>query len=253
MENKALYIQYIVLKDDMKMDAKVYPFNIPLIKNFKKIQFNKPVTFIIGENGTGKSTFLEAVAVSYGFNPEGGSKNFNFNTKETHSNFYKYLRIGKSYKRASDGYFLRAESFYNVASNIDELDKLDKETSSLPRLVNSYGGKSLHNQSHGESFLSLLENRLCGNGLYMFDEPEAALSPMKLLNLLTMMDNLVNNNSQFIICTHSPILMAYPKAEIYEINDGELKLAAYEDTKHFSITKYFMLNYKEMIKNLGIE
>jgi predicted ATPase len=238
-----------MLKDGINKELKNYPFNIPLIKNFRKIKFNKPVTFIIGENGTGKSTLLEAIAVSYGFNAEGGSKNFNFKTKETHSDFYKYLRIGKSFNKLSDGYFLRAESYYNVASNIDELDK----GGGGPQIKESYGGKSLHNQSHGESFLALLKNRLGGNGLYVFDEPEAALSPMKLLELLVIMDNLVKNNSQFIISTHSPILMAYPDAEIFEINNGKLKLTAFEDTNHFAVTKYFLLNYKQMIKNMGIE
>ncbi|GHT69814.1 ABC transporter ATP-binding protein [Spirochaetia bacterium] len=249
MEKNPLHIQYIALKDgSIKRDLKDYPFNIPLIGKFKEFTFSKPVTFFIGENGTGKSTLLEAIAVSCGFNAEGGSKNFNFNTKETHSDFYKYLRIGKSYNAIHDGYFLRAESLYNLASNIDEL-----ASDGYSSLYDSYGGKSLHEQSHGESFLALLKNRLGGNGLYLFDEPEAALSPMKLLELLVIIDDLVQNNSQFIICTHSPILMAYPNAEIYEIHDGELVLTAFEDTNHYSLTKYFLSNYKQMIKKLGIE
>ncbi|GHU70128.1 ABC transporter ATP-binding protein [Spirochaetia bacterium] len=196
---------------------------------------------------------LEAIAVSCGFNAEGGTKNFNFNTKQTHSDFYKYLRIGKSYNAIHDGYFLRSESYYNVASNMDELDIDEPGAVYTPPIRDSYGGKSLHEQSHGESFLSLLKNRLGGNGLYLFDEPEAALSPMKLLELLIIIDDLVQNNSQFIICTHSPILMAYPNAEIYEIHNGELVLTAFEDTNHYSLTKYFLSNYKQMIKNLGIE
>ena len=248
IEETSLHIQYVALKDGVKRNLKEYPFIIPLIKNFKKITFNKPVTFIIGENGSGKSTLLEAIAVSYGFNPEGGSKNFNFNTKDTHSKLFKYLKIVKSLNRVNDGFFLRAESFYNVASNIDELSEGD------PLFYEkNYGGKSLHAQSHGESFLSLLNNRLRGNGVYIFDEPEAALSPMKLLELLSIMDDLVKNNSQFIISTHSPILMAYPNAEIYEIQDGTLELTDYEDTNHYSMTKYFLSNYKQMIKNLGLE
>jgi predicted ATPase len=245
---KPLHIQYVVLKDGIKKDTKTFPFNIPLIKQFRRITFNKPVTFIIGENGSGKSTLLEAIAVSFGFNPEGGTRNFNFKTKETHSDLYKYLKIVKSYNSTDDGYFLRAESFYNVASNIDILNEIGPKP-----LYDSYGGKSLHDQSHGESFFALLENRLGGNGVYIFDEPESALSPMRLLRFLVIIDNLVKNNSQFIISTHSPILMAYPNAEIYEINDDKLKLTAFEETEHFSITKYFMLNYKQMIKNLGIE
>jgi predicted ATPase len=247
-EINPLPIQYIVLKNGIKKDIKKYPFNIPFIKKLKKIIFNMPVTFIIGENGTGKSTLLEAIAVSYGFNPEGGSKNFNFKTKETHSELYKYLIIGKSFNIVNDGFFLRGESFYNVASYIDKLVEEDG-----PSLYNSYGGKSLHDQSHGESFLSLINNRLRRNGVYIFDEPETALSPMKILNLLVIIDDLVKNNSQFIISTHSPILMAYPKAEIYEIKNDKLILTKYEDTRHYSITKYFMLNYKKMINDLGLE
>jgi predicted ATPase len=248
IETKTLPVQYITLNDRIKRDLKKYPFTIPLIRNFKKITLNMPVTFIVGENGMGKSTLLEAIAVSYGFNPEGGSKNFNFKTKETHSELYKFLRIGKSFNAMTDGYFLRGETFYNVASNVD---KLAEEGGAS--LFNSYGGKSLHDQSHGESFLSLLNNRLRGNGLYIFDEPETALSPMKLLNLLVIIDNLVKNNSQFIISTHSPILMAYPKAEIYEIKNDALILTNYEDTTHYAITKYFISNHKKMIQDLGIE
>ena len=248
LKNKPLPVQYIVLNNEIKKDSKKYPFNIPFIKNFKKFMFNMPVTFIVGENGTGKSTLLEAIAVSYGFNPEGGAKNFNFNTKNTHSELYKYFRIGKSFNSVNDGYFLRGESFYNLASNIDKL--VEEGGGSL---YNSYGGKSLHNQSHGESFLSLMNNRLRGNGLYIFDEPETALSPMKILNLLIIIDDLVKNNSQFIISTHSPILMSYQKAEIHEIKNDRLILTEYEETSHFEITKYFMLNYKKMINDLGIE
>jgi predicted ATPase len=167
----------------------------------------------------------------------------------THSDFYKYLKIGKSLIKPKDGFFLRAESFYNVATNIDELGVTEyygDRSLSVPV-------KSLHDQSHGESFLSLLKYRLWGNGVYIFDEPESAFSPMRLLEILVIIDNLVKNNSQFIISTHSPILMAYPKAEILEIKDGKLILTEFEDTNHYSITKYFLLNHKKMIKELGIE
>ena len=247
-ETKPLPIEYISLKNEVKRDLKKYPFNIPLINNFKKLALKKPVTFIIGENGSGKSTLLEAIAIAYGFNAEGGSKNFNFETKSSHSEFHKYLKIVKSFNAATDGFFLRAESFYNVSSNIDELAEY-KESS----FYESYGGKSLHDQSHGESFFSLLKFRLRGNGVYIFDEPESAFSPMRLLSVLSLIDNLVKNNSQFIISTHSPVLTAYPKAEIYEIRDGKLILTEYEDTNHYTLTKYFMNNYKKMINELGID
>ena len=227
-----------------------YPFTIPVIRNFKQIEFQKPVTFIIGENGTGKSTLIEAFATCYGFNPEGGSKNFNFNTASSHSLFYKFLKISKTANFATDGYFLRAESFYNVAS---EIDRLDREGGGGRPIKESYGGISLHEQSHGESFFSLLMHRLGGNGMYMFDEPEAALSPMRLLTLLVRLDELVKQNSQFIIATHSPILMAYPNSEIFEIKDGHLQKTKYEDTEHFQITKYFMNCPQKMMQDLGIE
>jgi predicted ATPase len=248
MKAKLLHIQYIKLKERIEKDTDNYPFNIPLIRNFKEIEFKKPVTFIVGENGTGKSTLLEAFAVAYGFNPEGGSKNFNFKTRDTHSSFHECLRIAKTVNRAKDGYFLRQESFYNLATNIDELDKIPGRRP----LIDSYGGISLHKQSHGESFFTLLKNRLRGDGVYMFDEPEAAFSPMRLLGFLIIIDELVKSNSQFIISTHSPILMAYPNADIYEIVNGKLQLTELEDTRHFSVTKYFMMNYRKMIKNLGI-
>jgi predicted ATPase len=248
MKTRPLHIQYIRLKDDIERDTNSYPFNIPLIRNFKKIEFKKPVTFICRENGTGKSTLLEAFAISYGFNTEGGSKNFNFKTRDIHSSFHECLRIGKTVNHAKDGFFLRPESFYNLATNIDELDK----DPGGPRIIESYGGISLHEQSHAENFWSLLKNRLGGNGVYIFDEPETAFSPMRLLELLVIIDELVKSNSQFIISTHSPILMAYPNADIYEIVNDRLQLTEFEDTRHFSVTKYFLMNYKKMIENLGI-
>ncbi|MDR1887370.1 MAG: AAA family ATPase [Prevotellaceae bacterium] len=175
--NTHLYIEKFFLKNGMETDTEHYPFNIPVIRNFRKLEFHKPVTFIIGENGTGKSTLLEAFAVAYGFNPEGGSRNFNFST---------------------------------------------------------------------------LQNRLGGNGVYMFDEPEAALSPMRLLALLVRMDELVKANSQFIISTHSPIVMMYPDADIYEIEDGKLQLAKLENTRHFVITKYCIQNRDKILAELGV-
>ena len=249
MGSFAVHIDRVFLNEKRKRNLKEYPFTIPVIRNFKKIEFRKPVTFIIGENGTGKSTLLEAFAVAYGLNPEGGSKNFNFNTMSSHSDLYDFLKISKTPNYAKDSYFLRAESYYNVAT---EIEKLDEEGMGR-KIIDSYGGKSLHKQSHGESFFALLMHRLGGNGMYFFDEPEAALSPMRLLEFLVRMDNLVKRNSQFIIATHSPILMAYPNAEIFEIKDGKLKKTTYEETEHYQITRYFINNPKGMIHNLGIE
>lgn len=210
------------------------------------LDFDCPVTFLVGENGTGKSTLLEGIAVACGFNPEGGTRNFSFSTRDTHSDLGEYLTpVRKRYPR--DGFFLRAESFYNVATNID---KMDEEPSSCPRLIDSYGGVSLHNQSHGESFLALVQNRFGGEGLYLLDEPEAALSPSRLLTLMGEMDQLVKANSQFIVATHSPILMAFPQARIYELSGEGVQAADYRETEHYQLTKRFLDDPERMLHYL---
>lgn len=208
--------------------------------------FESNVVFLVGENGTGKSTLLEAIAVSLGFNPEGGTKNFNFATDETHSGLFRHLRVSRS-AYFKDGFFLRAESFYNVASNID---KLDGEPSFGPLLIDSYGGLSLHKQSHGESFLALVQNRFGGNGLYLLDEPEAALSPTRLMSLMIEMNELVKKNSQFIIATHSPILMAFPHAQVIVLTEDCIRTVPYKDTEHYMLTKQFLNDPEHMLKHL---
>lgn len=229
--------------------SNLYISELPVVKHLLKmgrLEFRKPVTFLVGENGTGKSTLLEAIAVAVGFNAEGGGRNFNFSTNASHSPLWEYIETIKGFA-AKDGFFLRAESLYNLASNIDEMDKLP---SFDPRVIESYGGVSLHKQSHGESFLSLIQNRLFGNGLYIFDEPEAALSPMRLLTLIAEIDRLVQNNSQIIIATHSPILMACPNAEIIELSKDGINKVDYFETEHYKVTKQFLDNPERMIKYL---
>lgn len=210
------------------------------------LNFDRPVTFLVGENGTGKSTLLEGIAVACGFNPEGGTRNFNFSTRATHSVLGEYLTPArKRYPR--DGFFLRAESFYNVATNIDEMDE---EPSFSPRLIDSYGGVSLHSQSHGESFLALVQNRFGGEGLYLLDEPEAALSPTRQLSLLALLDQLVREDSQLIIATHSPILMALPGAEILQFSQERVEPVSYRDTEHYQITRRFLEDPDRMLRYL---
>ena len=162
-----------------------YIDSIPALRSLDRLRFSQPVTFFVGENGSGKSTLLEAIAANYGLNPEGGSANFHFSTQSTHSALYRAIRLGKSPSRPQDAFFLRAESFYNVASEVDRLE------AEQPGMLDSYGGISLHGQSHGESFLSLVLHRFRGRGLYLLDEPEAALSPLRQLSLLRAMRDLV--------------------------------------------------------------
>lgn len=238
-----LYIRAVRLKPHSD-DVLGYTAAIPAIRNLKRLQLKSPVTFFVGENGSGKSTLLEAIAVAFGFNPEGGTQNFHFSTSETHSPLYRFLTLEKGIHRPKDGFFLRAESFYNVASEVDRLEEVDRG------LLRSYGGKSLHGQSHGESFLSLALNRFGGKGLYLLDEPEAALSPQNQLTLLSRIHQLVQLNSQFIIATHSPILMACPEAEIYAISAEGAVSTEYEQTEHYQITKSFLENPKRMLRYL---
>lgn len=223
-----------------------YPFNIPCLKSFKELTFHPNVTFITGENGVGKSTLIEAIAIYLGFNAEGGSKNFNFSSTETHSKLHDYLTISRSFKKPKDGFFLRGESFYNVASQIDKLDK----DGGGNKIIDSYGGVSLHEQSHGESFWALFMNRFGGNGVYILDEPESALSATKQIAMLSKINSLVGKNSQFIITTHSPILLAYPNASIYEMADGKTTKVKYEESEIYRVYKSFLDNPKRILDDL---
>ena len=219
LSENALYIKYIRLKEAGDLPHE-YPYTVPALAGFSGLRFRRPVTFIVGENGMGKSTLLEAIAVKAGFNAEGGSKNFRFATRETHSPLYGNLVLGRGLQ-PRDG------------------------------IHRYYGDKSLHRQSHGESFLSLLEHRLRGNGLYIFDEPEAALSPSRQMYMLCRIKQLVESGSQFIVSTHSPIVMAYPGADIYEIADNGLQLTELEQTPHYLLMKRFCLDHEGMLRQLG--
>ena len=242
-----LYIRRITMETEPERGS--YLRDIPAICHLMKdkfIELSKNITFFVGENGSGKSTLLEAIAVNFGFNAEGGSRNFVFSTTSTHSDLYKNIRLGKGL-RPKDGFFLRAESFYNAASYIDELDR---EAPSFHKLIDSYGGVSLHNQSHGESFLALVQNRFGDNGLYILDEPEAALSPMRIMTLMVEIDRLRRAGSQFIIATHSPILLTIPDSEIFEFSENGISKVHYKDTEHYQITRNFLENPEKMLKYL---
>ncbi|MBN3264347.1 AAA family ATPase [Pectobacterium brasiliense] len=244
------YVSRIELVHDKVDSFEVYPFSIPSIRSLDKLDLHPKVTFFIGENGSGKSTLLEAIAVSMGFNPEGGTRNFNFGTRTSHSRLSHFLRVAKGIKKPRNGFFLRAESFFNVAT---EIERLDSEPSFGPPVINSYGGHSLHEQSHGESFMALLLNRFGKEGIYLLDEPEAALSPSKQLAALARMHDLIQEGSQFVIATHSPILMAYPDATIFQFGEDGIQQVAYEDTEHYQITRAFLNNPERMLRELMAE
>ena len=230
-------IQHISI-DWNKIEENSYLRKIEAIHNLEKLVFEKPITFLVGENGSGKSTLLEAIAVAYGFNPEGGTKNYSFTTYDSHSKLYEAIRVAKGFRKAKWGYFLRAESFYNVATKEEEYADW------------GHPSQKYHEKSHGESFLALAQNQLRPNGLYLFDEPEAALSPQRQLTLLMEICSCAKQGSQFIIVTHSPILLGIPGAQIISFDDGFVHNCEYEDTESYKVTEMFINNREILLKRL---
>lgn len=246
MTQHDLYLDRVLMAQPLPEDS--YLWGIPAVRwlaETGELQFHRRVTILIGENGAGKSTLLEAMAVSFGFNPEGGTLNFRFTTEDSHSPLHRYIRLGK-HRRPRDGFFLRAESFYNLATYIDRTDAGPGGR----RIIDGFGGVSLHLQSHGESFLSAVQNRFGGHGLYLLDEPEAALSPARLLTLLVELHALEQADSQIILSTHSPILMAYPGAEVLLLDESGVHPVDYRETDHYIITKQFLDNPERMLSYL---
>jgi predicted ATPase len=235
------------LRADRPGDPAVFPFTLPAVQALDGLDFHPGVTFLMGENGSGKSTILEALAIALGFNAEGGSRNMAFSTRSSHSALHEHIRVAKGMRRPKTGYFLRAESFFNVATHIDDLDT---EPAPGPPIIASYGGVSLHEQSHGESFMALMLHRFVGQGVYILDEPEAALSPQRQLAALKRMHDLVAEGAQFIVATHSPILMGYPDAWIYECSARGLQRIDYEDTEHVQITRRFLNDRQRTLERL---
>lgn len=222
--------------DWSKITRNSYLRKIKAFCQLKEIEFHAPVTFFVGENGTGKSTLLEAMAVAYGFNPEGGTRNYHFSTYDSHSELNEAITLVKGYRKAKWGYFLRAESFYNVATQ-------EKEYAGIYHPSEKY-----HEKSHGESFLQLVQKQFTPNGMYFLDEPEAALSPQRQLTLMIEIYRCIKENSQFIIATHSPILLGLPGAEILSFDHGAIKICQYEETESYLVTKSFVNNRMKMLK-----
>ncbi|MFY3791316.1 AAA family ATPase [Ureibacillus sp. MALMAid1270] len=237
-----MFLKRIELLRNEIPSYKNYPLSIPAIRNLHQLDIHHNVTFFVGENGTGKSTLLEAIADKCGFNTAGGGRNNEYYVHASESSLSEYIRLAWLPK-VSNGFFLRAESFNQFASHIDEI------ASEYPSIYDAYGGNSLHEQSHGESFLSLFSNRFRGKAIYLLDEPEAALSPQMQLSFMKIIHDLTStNNCQFIIVTHSPILLGYPGATIYSFDYGKIQEIEYEMTDHYQITKYFLQNREKMLK-----
>ncbi len=232
-----LFIQRLSI-DWNKIDQGSYLRKIEAIKDLDELIFEKPITFFVGENGSGKSTLLEALAVAYGFNPEGGTKNYSFSTYDSHSPLYEAIRVSKGFRKAKWGYFLRAESFYNVATKEEEYADI------------AHPSEKYHEKSHGESFLALAQNHLRPNGLYLFDEPEAALSPQRQLTILLEICSCAKQGSQFIIVTHSPILLGIPNAQILSFDDGTVHNCEYEETESYKVTEMFINNRELLLGRL---
>lgn len=221
-----------------KIDRNSYLRKIEAIREVEELVFDKPITFFVGENGSGKSTLLEAIAIANGFNPEGGTINYSFSTYDSHSQLHEAIRISRGFRKAKWGYFLRAESFYNVATKEEEYADI------------AHPSEKYHEKSHGESFLTLAQNQLRPNGLYLFDEPEAALSPQRQLTLLMEIYSCAKQGSQFIIVTHSPILLGIPGAQIISFDDGTVHNCEYEDTESYKVTEMFINNRETLLGRL---
>ncbi|KGX92331.1 ATPase AAA [Pontibacillus halophilus JSM 076056 = DSM 19796] len=239
------FLKQVTKKEGVVGDS--FPLNLPAVRRLETLHFHPNVTYIVGENGMGKSTLLEALAVGLGFNPEGGSMNFSFSNYDSHSNLHESIRIGRGAQRPRDGFFFRAETFYNVATHIEALDASSEPG---PRVIDSYGGTSLHEQSHGESFFAAFMNRFGGKGLYILDEPEAALSPLRQLSMLSRIHDLVQDGSQFVISTHAPILMAYPNSRMIQLTSEGMSEVRIEETEHYVIMKQFFDDRERMLHHL---
>jgi len=229
-----MYIRGLTIDwDEIGRDS--YLRSIDAIRGLNDLQFRKPITFFVGENGSGKSTLLEAIAISYGFNPEGGTRNYHFATKDTHSELCGAIRLIRNPSKARWGYFLRAESFYNVATAEEEYAEVSRE---------------YHRKSHGESFLAVVQDNFNGNGMYLLDEPEAALSPQRQLTLMLEMINCSRQNAQFIVVTHSPILLGMPDSEILSFDSGTIHPIQYEETESYRITEMFIRDRNRFLARL---
>ena len=237
------FISAVALAPDDDEERAGYPWELPAVRALAEqpLKLHPRLTYFVGENGSGKSTLLEAIAVAAGMNPEGGSSNFNFATRESHSPLGMALRLHRGARRPKTDYFLRAESLFTAATYLERLPD---------HPLTAYGGRSLHEQSHGESFLTLLLRRFGADGLYILDEPEAALSTQNCLTFLARAHQLIEDGSQLIVATHSPLILSYPDALIYACDEHGLQQIAYDDAEPVRLTRAFLSAPDRFLRDL---
>ena len=245
-------LKSLLLLTERIADPTAYPFSVPAIRTLQQLDFPARVTFFAGENGTGKSTLLEAIAAHIGFGREGGNRDMRFETSESSQAaepLTRALRLGWD-KRTGEGFYFRAESLFSVATQIDEWDRDATPMEGFIR--DSYGGKSLHQHSHGETFFTVLDHKFRRSGLFLLDEPEAALSPQRQLAFMVLIHDTLRDykDSQFIICTHSPLLLGYPGAQILSFDEGRITPIAFEQTQPAQIVRRFLNDRERFLRDL---
>jgi predicted ATPase len=241
-----MFLREVTILHERFPSGNRYPFSVPALAGTAAVKLTEPVTFFVGENGSGKSTMLEAIAWQCGFHTAGGSVNQTYELDGAQADFGPYVRLSWSPK-VTNGFFLRAESFFNFANHLDQMVR--EQPGFAREFYAPYGGKSLHEQSHGESFLSLFRHRFGKRAIYLLDEPEAALSPARQLSLLSVFHRL-SPYCQFIVATHSPMLLGYPEAQIYSFDDSPIRAIAYEETSHYQLTRRFLENRHTIFREL---
>jgi predicted ATPase len=243
------YLDEVRLRREAVPSFERYPFSLPAVRGLDRLRLHPSVTYFVGENGSGKSTLLEGVAVSLGFNAEGGAlRELDFSTRASHSELHEFLQPRPASLRY--GFFLRAESLFNLATEIERVDSEGWARALPKRTIDYFGGRSLHEQSHGESFLALFQNKLHGGMLVLMDEPEAALSPIRQMSFLSILHRHVRSGAQFVIATHSPIVLAYPDAWIYQFDDEGVRRTEYEETEHYCVYRDFLQNREPSLRVL---
>ncbi len=266
-----IHLRSIQKKEIREVDSG-FPFNVPVIRALNEIEFRTPVTFFVGENGSGKSTLMEAIACAIGSVTVGSQS---VNTDPSLAQMRKlaqYLRLAWT-KRTLKGFFLRAEDFFGYAKKIaqtrqeleSDLSNVDAEYKGRSQLAkdlaklpyrNEVGalkrryGDGLDARSHGEGFMALFQSRFVPGGLYLLDEPEAPLSPLRQLSFLSALKQMITEESQFIIATHSPIILAFPEAQILSFSNGEIRRVEYDELEHVTLTKEFLNNPGAYLRNL---